>query len=343
MAEERKSLGEFIADVLSHVGASTYIPAAVLAGGIALAGIVVTSDEQDPLEAIARAGPPDFAELALFVVVVALVAAVLEPLQFWITRVFEGYSRLFPAWSYWRMAKKRDALDEKRQVIGDRIEVAHAVLVALSERPATVPWAPSGDRRELLNERRQAVAYEIAQLERQKRNLSDRLRSWPAEDDRLLPTRLGNVIRHFEDRANEILGGSTDERLCGATELQEVLPLVHSRLPGGMAAQHDFFRAQLQTTTALMMVIPIVGVLLTVAVDPIPWSIAVGLVTAAMTAAAYSGARSAADGYGTMLVAIAEYSATTIDLRDGTDRAASDAGAGPSGNGAAVPSSSTTS
>ena len=176
--------------VLSHVGASTSIPAAVLAGGFALAGILVTSDEQDPLEALARAGPPDFAELALFVVVVALVAAVLEPLQFWITRVFEGSSPLFPAWSYWRMAKKRDALDEKRQVIGDRIALAQAVLVALSERPATVPQAPSEDRRELLNERRRAIAYEIAPVERQKCSLSDRFRSWPAEDDRLLPTRL---------------------------------------------------------------------------------------------------------------------------------------------------------
>jgi hypothetical protein len=263
---------------------------------------------------------------------------VLEPLQFWITRVFEGYSRLFPEWSYWRMAKKRDALDEKRQAIGERVEMAEAVLVALDEPPATAPRTHSrrgrAAHRAGLKKQRLIIVDEIVQLERQKRDLSHRLRSWPTEDDRLLPTRLGNVIRHFEDKANGILGGSNDERLCGAEELQEVLPLVHSRLPEGMAAQHDFFRAQLQTATALMMVIPIVGVMLTVAVDPIPWSIGIALLTVGMTAAAYSGARSAADGYGTMLVAIAEYSATTIDLRDSADQNEPEAEKEPSGNGA---------
>ena len=147
---------------------------------------------------------------------------------------------------------------------------------------------------------------EVAKCRYPAERLGRKLAQFPASDDRVLSTRLGNVVRSYEDRSNEILDSHLVATLPRSGGLEALLPFAYFAIPSETRDQHDRFRSQLQANVALLLIVPLVGSALVWAVNDLLWRIGIAAVTVLVMFMARVGARAAADGYGTMLVAIAQ-------------------------------------
>lgn len=290
MKETAKSLGEFLGSVLSTVSGAAYIPAAVVVGGVWLAGVFVNSGDESPVEAVVSAPVPTFGQLAVFVVAVMVVAAILEPVQFWLTRLAEGHIPI-------PLLGKR-LLDNKLARY-DRLE-SDRVSAAIGRQlksPGRIPLR----------------AGYVEKLDEIVRTSSARLQTWP-DRDRVVGTRLGNVIRRYEDAANETLAPCRDT-LPGNGEIQDLLPFAYFAIPEATREQHAHFRTQLQCMVSMTFCVPLVTFALAMAVGRVCWVVGVLVGGALVSSACASGARSAGDAYGTILLAIArQYVAGSVDV-----------------------------
>lgn len=296
MSTVAKSLGQFVADILSVVGAATYVPSSVVVGGIGLAGLLATASEASPIDAVAEASSPSFAELGLFVLVVAIVAAILEPLQLKITRVFEGY------WGKLGLARA-DRYRAERKKVSDRrneLAISRRQLQQIVKIPATSENEADLDRW------KRRLAAETREL----RLLSAEFDRWP-RSERVLPTRLGNTIRGFEDRATETLAAAAAQLpLPGNGDIHDLLPYAYFAIPQATRDSHDRFRGQVQSLATLVVVVPVVAVALAASVWHFPegwlWGSSILGSGCLVALAALAGARDAGEGYGAMLLAISQ-------------------------------------
>ncbi len=295
-----KSLGEFVASVLSTISGATYIPAAVIVGGAWLAGILATTKERTPADAVVHAPMPGFAQLGVFLVVVLLVAAVLEPIQFWLTRIAEGHIQIplvGPARQrHW--VALHDELAQRREQASDEIESA-----------------VSGSGPDLTKDAVDALHETI-------RSASATLRAFP-QRDRIVATRLGNLVRSFEDSANTELKAAGSS-LPGNGEIQDLMPFAAFAIPELTRQEHSYFRSQLQCMVTLMLVAPVVTATIAITLGLTfgisGWTAGVIVVGVVVTVACASGARSAGDGYGRMLLAIArQYTVGVVTVMAQTD------------------------
>ena len=314
MGSAAKSLGQFVTEVLSGVSSATYLPASVIVGSFWMSAVLWTSPASNPVDAIVGASSPSFGSLALFVVTVAIVAALIEPLQFRLTRFLEGYNRDNTA-----QLKEFDELEESFQkamsdknALAAKTKVLRERLAKLREEAAQVDDNSSADDGEkkaqesVLTELRSArsqlktVSATVDSLNRQRE-------SWPRRD-RVLATTLGNTIRSYEDQSNTLLKQLQPALPGEPTTVQELLPYIHHALPEELRNQHDRFRGQLQTMTTLVAAVPAATVPLTTSLITFGWNwtwmLAVVSVSAAVTVGAHRGAVDAGDGYGTLLLAI---------------------------------------
>ena len=84
----------------------------------------------------------------------------------------------------------------------------------------------------------------IAERESRGDLLTLRLEKWPETDERILPTRLGNLLRHYEDQANDLLRSTrVDGAPWALQSLEDLLPLAHFAIPPSTREQHDRFIA----------------------------------------------------------------------------------------------------
>lgn len=165
-------------------------------------------------------------------------------------------------------------------------------------------------RRRGLDKKRQADGVST----KAKLHLSDQLHRYPAPE-RLLATRLGNLIRSYEDAANEELkkayGKSGDESggfappKVGNGEIQDLLPFASHAIPLRTLHEHDHYRGQLQCMVTLTVVVPLVAIGFVAVASGLVLKIVTAGVGVLLTLGCRAGATSAGEGYGTMLVAIA--------------------------------------
>jgi len=129
-------------------------------------------------------------------------------------------------------------------------------------------------------------------------SLSARLDSYP-EMNRLLPTRLGNVLRAAEDKID----------LRGAN-LEGYVLRYHDQLPAAMQSEHKDYRTRLDMYCSLTLVffmLIVLSVVTLVNIRPV-WGTAVALaVYALMAGLSYQAAIASARSYGLVLQEIQEY------------------------------------
>lgn len=270
-----KSLGEFIADVLSTVSSATYMPASLIVGVVTLIGRFRIDPELTPFAALRQSGSPTWTEIAVFVVATGILAAVIDPLQFFVTRLMEGH-----------IGSRPTRLSSQRATWAD----LHARRDKLVQQSAGL-----GRDSDLGFDTRQEVVM-----------LSRQLQKLPASKGRVTSTSLGNLIRAYEDQANEVLRKSNNLPAEIPPSIQQALPALYFAVPPETRAQHDRFRSQLTMLCTMVLVVPLTATAASVSVFAHPlWAAAFATSGALLTLLAYSGARSAGDGYGTMLLAIA--------------------------------------
>lgn len=127
-------------------------------------------------------------------------------------------------------------------------------------------------------------------------NVETRLRDYP-DPTRVLPTRLGNVIRRHED--------NTGER-----NLESFVQRVWSRLPFSLQVQHDEYRARLDLYCTMVFVFPVLAALAVVRLYPYrPYAITAVVVMAVLCWWIYRAGIASARAWGQTLELIAAYAA----------------------------------
>jgi hypothetical protein len=251
---------------------------AILVVGLVRAGAYRLSQEPDIGKAVPE-GKTAVPLLAALVFIVFLVAVLLQPFQVGLVRLLEGY------WSGRGLFGAIAALRVRH----------HLRLKAIAEYDSAVPGPtpPEGGTFEAYAT--YAARRRVAEAQAEHALL--RLERYPVEDDRVLPTTLGNILRSGEDGAGIRYG------LDAMTVYPRIYPYISARLDAVMSRQLDV----IDSVSALCVSLGMAAV----AASPLllrfdPWTLVpVGL--AAASCMAYVSAKASAKGHGLIL-------ATVIDL-----------------------------
>ncbi|MBK6502590.1 MULTISPECIES: hypothetical protein [Candidatus Microthrix] len=279
---------------------------------------IADGDVKDALEAV---GGTSIEQLLVLLGAVVLLTTVTQAFEFGSIRFLEGYwgtarlpqwvADLFAGrWERWekeargrreelqleafRSAERRyanaiDDIDVVRHVHADLLDVA------------SVPKL-SSDQEELLNEldwRDYASARTMRRLEAHEKRMNRFPRS-----SRIMPTRLGNLLRASEDRANEEIPGS----------VQGMVHRTYHLVPGHLQVEIDQFRNRLGLYASLVVTEFVVAVASAVLLFN------TGLASAAFISAShlllmalfYRATFGSAEAYGDLLETVAELVSTTV-------------------------------
>ena len=310
-----QGLLEFLGKVLDQLSLSAWLPATMLVGVGALLAQLSTQQELDFGEAIS-----DLTELPLSVLLFIAFALILatmitQAFQFEAIRVLEGYwgtgklnsllsdvrieaharrqARLIDCERKARRAAFSKAREEMLEKGVERI------LIDILESHVWKTRMPPGVSAKKLEEARSMGWHIFAppSMLRRVDSISAKLRMYP-EQHRILPTRLGNALRSFEDQLVIADGG----------DIQGFIIRNYDRIPPMLLARHAQFRTRLDMYCTLVLVYGLLGFVSL----PALWhfgdwhlaSFAAFTLFAALAATSYAAAISSARGYGTVLVAI---------------------------------------
>ena len=218
------------------------------------------------------------------VLVTFLVAVLLQPFQVAIVRLLEGY---------WRRRGLLGAFGDllRQQQLRKKIVAEYDRGVTAVRRPTT-PVAK--DMADYARRRRRALATAA--------RAGETLSTYPEHNDRVLPTRLGNILRSGEDAAGQRYG------LDAMTAYPRMYPFVNDRLNTAMSQQLD--------TIDFMSALCVALGLGTFAAAPLVsrvdrWSF-VPVALALLAVAAYQAAKAAAREHGVLLASIIDLHRTDL-------------------------------
>lgn len=233
-------------------------------------------------------GPPDlgklasaFGDLSLSSVALALLIAfaigyVLHPAQYALTQLLEGY------WGIGSLGRalmvrgiKRNRL--KQQELEDALHEANQALQRIDFMVKKYPREDPADP---------AVALLVAQQQ-----LAKALAEFPEDSARVMPTKLGNVLRRHEDLAG---------RAQGLPGVDVVPPLTLVANPDHNAYLNETAE-QLDAAVSVCVVMALATVVLASATLTDGWWLLTALVPYAVCLVAYRGAVSVAHSYGTAM------------------------------------------
>jgi hypothetical protein len=311
--EAPEGLSQFLRKVLDQLSLSSWLPAIMLVGcGALLVQLAVRHSLDIPTAVLALAEKPlGSIVIALFALILA--AIVIQAFSFEIIRFLEGYwganpisamvARLLIIRQRRRIAKLRkrhrrlelSAFDAAKKTMLHR-QIDRDVIVLLEDRVyqrVSTSHAPAA--REAANEmggwRPFAKPEKLAPIDR----LLSRIADYP-EPHRIMPTKLGNVLRSVED-----------DLVLPDGDLEGMVMRRYDVLPARLRTHHDQFRTRLDMYCTLVFVFIALATLSVVTVVNSPaWTIALIVPTALLLLAAfsYSAAVTSARGYGAVLRAI---------------------------------------
>jgi hypothetical protein len=265
---EPEGLSAFAARVLNQLSLSAWLPGSVFAAGLTM--LVVFRGNRD-LD-VARAMPdtaPDLWALALLSVPALVLATLLtQAFSFEAIRMLEGYwYRRGPAgWAarhlIRRQARRKQNVAQRRKrlslkafdaAVGPWLERESAETIRVLRAQASEEPLPTSlsltpdqlDHLETLSWDEYCTPWELRQIE----GLDMLEREYP-EDNRILPTRLGNIIRTAEDR----LAGAEDD-------IETIVLRRRESMPQRVRIQHDQFRVRLDMYCTLALVAVALAVL----------------------------------------------------------------------------------
>lgn len=266
-----------------HFSIVSLVPAAVLTVSMTL---VVgarpwTGDPSWP-DAFAWLATPTFSQLAGGLVLVAVVALALHPLQFPLIQLLEGYWGRSPI--LMSLASQRI---QHHKGVKDALEMAASGVTGPDPAPAGV---------------RRPAGADPAWWQSESQRLQNR---YPVDPQHVLPTRLGNVLRRYEQSAGNPYGLS----------LITTAPML---LLVGEEADVEYVRdqrTQLDLATAMCAVCGILTLGYTVLLLPAGWWLMLAGLPYLLTYAFYRGSCSVAEEYGTALYALMDLNRTALYQR----------------------------
>lgn len=316
-------LSQFGARVLGQLSLSAWLPAALLTLVGALVVQFAAQSSIDLGEAIASLTRDKWTVVLLILPLLVISTLVTQAFSFEAIRTLEGYWHRGGLIRVTHSRLTRRQLARKRKVHEQRMELSHRAFLAsrkgwldvgfsmplvnaMERQSLDLDPLDSGDllndvdveKLQFLNWRTRCSPVEMSRIYYLSRVEED----YPA-DHRLLPTRLGNIMRATEDR---LMGGEDDVEGFALRHR----PNAHSRVQ----LQHDQFRTRLDMYCTLFFVAGFLSILtpLVLGIGVLGrtgWPISEVTWTAAMTAglvallwASYGAAIASARGYLTALV-----------------------------------------
>lgn len=307
-------LTELISRVLEQLSVSAWLPAAMLIGLGSLLVQMHRDNDLDVAKAVGElADPQSWGVLIILLFGLIMTTMVTQAFSFGIIRLLEGYwgagrltGRLVR-----RQAERAHAMRERTDAL-ERELFKSAMGKLAGENPLHVQvWneqlhIPKKDRQQTdktvikaanaIDWRKKGDPGIAARFYRS----HDRQSDYPDEMTRMLPTRLGNVLRSSEERLR--LQGHTLERFVMEN---------YNAIPARLMTQHDQFRDRLDMYALLVLVFAA----LSVASVPLLWSISWPLswlppwgipyvVLLLLAFMSYRAAIASARGYGASLLAM---------------------------------------
>lgn len=320
-ARKSESLSHFVARVLDQLSLSAWLPSAalvLLVTMIVQLGSVLSGSRRhltppaaigQALQAIAQVS---IGGALLLIAAVVVLTMLTQAFSFEAIRRLEGYwgTKRPIEWfaqrrcEHHRNVRKRlldrhkaltkDAWHHARDEMEGDLDphVISALGARLLRHPRRVTLSEEQER--TLNEtdwRDHAPREDLRRL----LNVETRLRDYPRED-RILPTRLGNVLRRYEDKT-------------GVEELESFVQKVFDELPFSLQVEHDEQRTRLDLYGSMVFVVLVATAIAVARFAPHHWAYALGSIVIGLvsTALMYYAGIAAARGYGGVLVLISSY------------------------------------
>lgn len=311
-------LTELISRVLEQLAVSAWLPAAMLIGvGSLLVQLSVNEDFNIANAVSDLANPESWGIIVILLFALVLTTMVTQAFSFGIIRLLEGYwgSGVLIGWLVEARVRAhvKHAENKRNRVIHlERALFKSAVGHLTSENPLHVQvWNEQlhVPKRERKQTDKTIISAANAIDWRKKGNpgvaalfyrAHDRQADYPREPTRILPTRLGNVLRWAEEQLE--LKGHALERFIMEN---------YNRIPARLMTQHDQFRDRLDMYALLSLVFSVLAVgsvpLLWGIPGPHEWTPAPLLcffVLAGLAWMSYQAAIASARGYGSSLIAM---------------------------------------
>lgn len=300
-----------ITRVLDQLSLSAWLPAALFTAAIAVLSRFRSNGDLDIGLAVSDITSNPFALLVLLVPLLVVMTMITQAFSFNAIRVLEGYCRprgllsplrkLLIRWHVWRKGslEKRRLRARSRAFAIARLRMLQSGLsrsiVDLLEAEALEtekPPASEEDRRVagMMGWRSRCDPWRLASID----SISEEQLRYPARN-RILPTRLGNVLRSVEDRLDEV-GGDVGGFVMRNKDL----------LPDRVRDEHDHYRTRLDMYAMLV----IIGLILAV-INPLilmgttinwPGIVLVSGLFVLLSITSYHAAITSADAYGSILL-----------------------------------------
>lgn len=257
------SISAFVARVLDQLSLSAWLPAAFLTASLSLLLQFRADKSASPLRAVRDLTADPVRVLVLIVPVLVLATVVTQAFSFEAIRALEGYwYRRGPA-SFARkvmikrQVSKAEALTRRREraseaawysvetrILRDSLPllVVSAMKVKALEIELVEPLPLTDEQRRQFEQNdweNWCDAWRIAQIE----HLRDAEESYPLKRQRILPTKLGNLIRATEDQLKN-----------AADDVQGFALRRYAQAPALVQAEHDKFRSRLDMYCTLVSV-----------------------------------------------------------------------------------------
>ena len=324
--EGSNGLSQFLGKVLEQLSLTSWMPAGMLVGVGALLvalHVQVTSDKAngdfDLSSAVAMLTDNILGTTIFLLVAVILTATITQAFSFGAIRLLEGYwdtgplSGWFMRWRARRWSARRDKLRDRLE--HQRKAAFRTAVDAIRERDHNVSNAVLAALEDIFNntlaKKDSPYAASVVEAAKQIRwenfaspgrlhecdRTRQRLKDFPARH-RILPTKLGNVLRAREDSLK-----------TGGIELEGLVMRRYAGLPSRLLDQHDQFRDRLDMYCTFVPIFVILALLSAVLLGtPMKNWIVAGITSAGfllLACLSYRAAIASARGYGVALSAIA--------------------------------------
>jgi hypothetical protein len=309
--EPSEGLSEFLRKVLDQLSLSAWLPAVMFVGCTALLLQLAASASTNLSMAILQLAEKPLGIIVVLLFGLILSAMVIQAFSFEVIRLLEGYwggsriGALISSPLIWYQAQKLRrlrrrhlkqqlaAFNEARKQMLSR-GISRTTIDILEDdvlgRSGSQDQSDKDEAR-ILGWRRFSTPQKLAKLDRLIAHLSD----FP-DDHRVLPTKLGNVLRSAEDRLDLPDG-----------DLEGLVMRRYDQIPARIKAHHDQFRTRLDMYCILFFVFAILSALSSIVVvraqgDPLSYIYPAAF--AVLAAVSYSASITSARGYGAALRAI---------------------------------------
>jgi hypothetical protein len=317
-----ETLSQLAARVLNQLSLSAWLPSAALV--LLVAFILQLGAQLKPglspgevlTNALAAIGHTTLGGVVVLALIIVVTTMVTQAFSFEAIRVLEGYwgpgpriEALAGSWSK-RHSDRRSALEKRYEellevawtqvtesVRDENLKFTVAMFSKLKERitGARATRTLTDDQRDRVRDLDWEARVRSNTL-RQIRILELRLADYPRDASRVMPTRLGNVLRRYEVET-------------GADDIEGFVERVYRMMPFSMQLSHDEQRARLDLYCSMVFVLWCSAFVGMARFGWWAWPYTAAIVASAVAGSfvAYRAAVSSARYYGALLVGIAEW------------------------------------